>query len=89
MFEIYCCIPGTPQLYDFVIVIDFESTCWDSKNQSSKWQNLPEIIEFPAVLLNVKTGLIEDQFHHYVMPVENPILSEFCVKLTGKHLRVP
>ncbi|KAJ1522524.1 hypothetical protein ONE63_001711 [Megalurothrips usitatus] len=74
---------GTSLSFDYVIVIDFESTCWDSKDQQSKWQNLAEIIEFPAVLLNLKTGVIEDQFHQYVMPVENPILSEFCTKLTG------
>ncbi|XP_034245748.1 ERI1 exoribonuclease 2-like [Thrips palmi] len=69
--------------FDFVIVIDFESTCWDTKDKQSKWQNLAEIIEFPAVLLNLKTGKIEDEFHQYVMPVENPTLSEFCTKLTG------
>lgn len=69
--------------FDYVIVIDFESTCWDTKDKQSKWQNLAEIIEFPAVLLNLKTGKIEDEFHQYVMPVENPILSEFCTKLTG------
>lgn len=74
---------GNVQIFDYVIVIDFESTCWDNKDNQSKWQNLAEIIEFPAVLLNVKTGIIEEQFHHYVMPVENPTLSEFCVKLTG------
>ncbi|KAE8740099.1 hypothetical protein FOCC_FOCC014424 [Frankliniella occidentalis] len=74
---------GNDQIFDYVIVIDFESTCWDNKDNQSKWQNLAEIIEFPAVLLNVKTGIIEEQFHHYVMPVENPTLSEFCVKLTG------
>ncbi|KAK3914132.1 ERI1 exoribonuclease 2 [Frankliniella fusca] len=74
---------GNIQKFDYVIVIDFESTCWDAKDNQNKWQNLAEIIEFPAVLLNVKTGVIEDKFHHYVMPVENPMLSDFCVKLTG------
>lgn len=70
--------------FDYVIVIDFESTCWDTKDKQSKWQNLAEIIEFPAVLLNLRTGKIEDEFHQYVMPVENPKLSEFCINLTGK-----
>lgn len=76
--------PGGLLNFDYVIVIDFESTCWDTKDKQSKWQNLAEIIEFPAVLLNLRTGKIEDEFHQYVMPVENPTLSEFCTKLTGR-----
>ncbi|XP_029424507.1 ERI1 exoribonuclease 2 isoform X6 [Nannospalax galili] len=67
------------QLYDYLIVIDFESTCWnDGKHHSS-----PEIIEFPAVLLNASTGEIESEFHAYVQPQEHPTLSEFCMELTG------
>ncbi|XP_038947536.1 ERI1 exoribonuclease 2 isoform X3 [Rattus norvegicus] len=73
------------QLYDYLIVVDFESTCWnDGKHHSS-----PEIIEFPAVLLNTATGEIESEFHAYVQPQEHPILSEFCTELTGiKQCRV-
>ncbi|XP_025711202.1 ERI1 exoribonuclease 2 isoform X2 [Callorhinus ursinus] len=40
-------------------------------------------IEFPAVLLNTSTGEIESEFHAYVQPQEHPILSEFCMELTG------
>ena len=40
-------------------------------------------VEFPAVLLNTGNGEIEEEFHYYVQPSENPILSEFCKKLTG------
>lgn len=43
----------------------------------------PFPVEFPAVLLNVETGNIEDEFHYYVMPQENPTLSTFCRELTG------
>ncbi|XP_031243941.1 ERI1 exoribonuclease 2 isoform X2 [Mastomys coucha] len=67
------------QLYDYLIVVDFESTCWnDGKHHSS-----PEIIEFPAVLLSTATGEIESEFHAYVQPQEHPVLSEFCTELTG------
>uniref|UniRef100_A0A8C3VZT7 ERI1 exoribonuclease 2 n=1 Tax=Catagonus wagneri TaxID=51154 RepID=A0A8C3VZT7_9CETA len=67
------------QLFDYLIVIDFESTCWnDGKRHRSQ-----EIIEFPAVLLNTSTGEIESEFHAYVQPQEHPILSEFCMELTG------
>ncbi|XP_065826946.1 ERI1 exoribonuclease 2-like [Oscarella lobularis] len=66
------------QSYAFLIVLDFESTCW--KNRKEK---RPEIIEFPAVLLNVASGEIESKFQEYVQPTENPHLSEFCQKFTG------
>ncbi|CAO2583033.1 ERI1 exoribonuclease 2 [Lemmus lemmus] len=67
------------QVYDYLIVIDFESTCWkDGKHHRS-----PEIIEFPAVLLSTATGEIESEFHAYVQPQEHPVLSEFCTELTG------
>ncbi|XP_008059390.1 ERI1 exoribonuclease 2 [Carlito syrichta] len=67
------------QLFAYLIVIDFESTCWnDGKRHHSQ-----EIIEFPAVLLNTSTGDIESEFHAYVQPQEHPILSKFCMELTG------
>ncbi|KAF4526853.1 hypothetical protein B566_EDAN015658, partial [Ephemera danica] len=70
----------------YIIVIDFESTCWEELKGSRGKRNrspLPEIIEFPAVLMNLLTGEIEDQFQQYVMPIEQPKLSDFCTKLTG------
>ncbi|XP_045398688.1 ERI1 exoribonuclease 2 isoform X1 [Lemur catta] len=67
------------QLFDYLIVIDFESTCWND----GKCHRSQEIIEFPAVLLNTSTGDIESEFHAYVQPQEHPILSEFCMELTG------
>jgi len=67
------------QPFHFLIVIDFESTCWEHNADGKQ----PEIIEFPAVLLNIRTGMIEEEFQQFVMPVENPILSDFCVKFTG------
>nr|XP_012645638.1 ERI1 exoribonuclease 2 isoform X3 [Microcebus murinus] len=67
------------QLFDYLIVIDFESTCWND----GKCHRSQEIIEFPAVLLNTSTGDIESEFHAYVQPQEHPVLSEFCMELTG------
>ncbi|XP_074821431.1 ERI1 exoribonuclease 2 isoform X1 [Natator depressus] len=67
------------QLFDYLIIIDFESTCW----KDGKYHYSQEIIEFPAVLLNTSTGEIESEFHMYVQPQEHPILSEFCTELTG------
>ncbi|CAL8331091.1 unnamed protein product [Lota lota] len=66
------------QIFSYLIVIDFESTCWREKNNYGQ-----EIIEFPAVLLNTSTGEIDAEFHTYVQPQEHPVLSEFCTELTG------
>ncbi|XP_042172641.1 ERI1 exoribonuclease 2 isoform X2 [Oncorhynchus tshawytscha] len=66
------------QIFPYLIVIDFESTCWRERNSYGQ-----EIIEFPAVLLNTSTGEVESEFHTYVQPQEHPILSEFCTELTG------
>lgn len=41
------------------------------------------LTEFPAVLLNVSTGLIESEFHQFVRPTNRPQLSLFCIGLTG------
>ncbi|EDS36355.1 3' histone mRNA exonuclease 1 [Culex quinquefasciatus] len=68
------------QTFRYLVVMDFEATCWPE--QDMKWKT-HEIIEFPAVLLNMVTGQVEAQFQQFVMPVENPRLSEFCTKLTG------
>nr|CAD7596608.1 unnamed protein product [Timema genevievae] len=68
------------QQFDYLIVIDFESTCWEG--EQGGWKQ-PEIIEFPAVLLNVHTGQLEQEFQQYVCPIENQKLSEFCKSLTG------
>uniref|UniRef100_A0A8C4SLH6 ERI1 exoribonuclease 2 n=1 Tax=Erpetoichthys calabaricus TaxID=27687 RepID=A0A8C4SLH6_ERPCA len=69
---------GSNQFFAYLIVIDFESTCWREKNHHNQ-----EIIEFPAVLMNATSGQIESEFQTYVQPQEHPILSEFCTELTG------
>ncbi|XP_071616678.1 ERI1 exoribonuclease 2 [Heliangelus exortis] len=66
------------QWFRYLIVLDFEATCWTEPGRRR-----PEIIEFPAVLLNTATGEIESEFHSYVQPQEHPLLSEFCTELTG------
>ncbi|CAG9805131.1 unnamed protein product [Chironomus riparius] len=67
--------------YKYILCIDFEATCFDIP--SHKKRKIQEIIEFPAVLLNLETGEIESEFHRYVRPVESPILSDYCKNLTG------
>lgn len=41
------------------------------------------LTEFPAVLLNIVTGQIEDEFHQFVRPTKRPKLSDYCRQLTG------
>ncbi|XP_074961192.1 ERI1 exoribonuclease 2 [Phalacrocorax aristotelis] len=69
---------GQRQRFPYLIVLDFEATCWRDAGRRR-----PEIIEFPAVLLNTSTGEVESEFHTYVQPQEHPILSQFCTELTG------
>jgi len=65
--------------FDYFVVVDFEATCEE--------RNLPdyphEIIEFPGVLVDGKTGKIMDHWREYCKPVINTQLSEFCKTLTG------
>ncbi|RIB11827.1 ribonuclease H-like domain-containing protein [Gigaspora rosea] len=42
-----------------------------------------EIIEFPVLLIESKTFKVVDVFHSYVKPSNNPVLSKFCIELTG------
>ncbi|XP_075166340.1 snipper isoform X1 [Haematobia irritans] len=69
------------QTYEYIIAVDFEATCWENQ-APPKWRE-SEIIEFPAVLVNLKTGKIEAEFHKYIMPIESPKLSAYCTELTG------
>lgn len=65
--------------YDFLVVIDFEATC--EKENAEDFQH--EIIQFPAVLVDVQQQVIVDEFNSYCKPKINPQLSEFCTSLTG------
>lgn len=67
--------------YKYLLIIDFEATCWDPSVAGNK-KIKQEIIEFPACLLNLHSGIIEDEFRSYCKPVEQPILSgNFCEQL--------
>eukprot|EP00753_Platysulcus_tardus_P003104 PLAT12261.2.p1 GENE.PLAT12261.2~~PLAT12261.2.p1 ORF type:complete len:738 (+),score=261.09 PLAT12261.2:50-2215(+) len=63
---------------DYVVVLDFEATC----DRSRKFKPV-EVIEFPAVLLNLHTLEAEDEFRTYCRPTHHPELTAFCTELTG------
>jgi hypothetical protein len=66
------------QEFDHLVVIDFESTCDQPVNLQPT-----EIIEFPAVLVNLNMQKLEGSFRTYVRPDCHPQLSQFCKLLTG------
>lgn len=66
------------QKFNYLMVLDFEATCWDTHRGRS------EVIEFPVVFYDVHKRKVVDEFRHYVMPEECPKLSEYCRQLTGK-----
>jgi len=61
------------------LIIDLESTCWEN---STKHQGENEIIEMGSVILNDKFKIL-GELQTFVRPVRNPVLSDFCRKLTS------
>lgn len=59
------------------VVLDFEATC---EEDHIKWNN-QEIIEFPMIVVHNRKIIRE--FHKYVKPVFNKVLTRFCTNLTG------
>ncbi|WKY06815.1 hypothetical protein Q1695_006753 [Nippostrongylus brasiliensis] len=68
----------TARHFDYLVAIDFECTCVEVI-----YDYPHEIIEFPAVLIDVRQMRIIDTFRSFVKPEKNPILDQFCVQLTG------
>ncbi|KAJ3417580.1 3'-5' exoribonuclease 1 [Chytridiales sp. JEL 0842] len=66
------------QPYDYYCVFDVEATC---EENNRTFQH--EIIEFPVVLIDGRTQQVIDEFRRFVRPTRNPILSDFCMGLTG------
>ena len=66
--------------FDYIVVFDFECTCDDKKETKF---NVQEIIEFPAVVIDVKEQKIIKAFQTYVKPSEHPDLTDFWTELTG------
>ncbi|XP_074310629.1 uncharacterized protein LOC141646641 [Silene latifolia] len=66
------------QEFQYFVVIDFEATCDKERNPHPQ-----EIIEFPSVLVNSRTGQLENSFQVYVRPTHNQQLTDFCKDLTG------
>lgn len=62
------------------ILIDFEATCWE-KSERYK-HTYSEIIEICAIGVDSSFEIISE-FSELVKPALEPVLSEFCIMLTG------
>ena len=60
------------------IIYDLEATCWYGRPPGMT----QETIEIGAVKIN-GYGEVEGTFNKFIKPVVHPILSSFCVELTG------
>lgn len=58
-------------------IIDFEATCVEDG------KIVHEIVEWPVVVVDLKSFSVIDQYREYIRPVVNPVLSSFCTQLTG------
>ncbi len=61
------------------LIIDLEATCWE-RNEGHYGEN--EIIEIGAIVVDDDYKIISE-IQRFARPVRNPILSEFCKKLTS------
>lgn len=68
------------QSYDFMMIVDIEHTC---TLDGSIPPDEREIIELGAVVVDIKSLEIIDEFSALVKPQRNPEISNFCSQLTG------
>ncbi|MFD1602490.1 exonuclease domain-containing protein [Flavobacterium artemisiae] len=67
-------------LYDKIIVIDIEATCWETTEETLL--NQREIIEIGVCKLILSSGKIENKQSFYIKPEVSQV-SSFCTQLTG------
>lgn len=66
---------------DHIIVVDLESTCWESKSDQP-FREESEIIEIGICLLSVKSLQTTQKAQYLITPTRSKV-SEFCSDLTG------
>jgi len=65
--------------YHYYLIIDLEATCC---NQGTISRDDMEIIEIGAVIVDVDSLEMVDDFSIFIRPIIHPNLTEFCKKLT-------
>ena len=67
-----------------LVLVDLEATCWPPGDPRRKQQGeMSEIIEIYSAVVDFAGFSILREFHSYVCPEKNPVLSQFCLALTG------
>ena len=61
------------------LIADLEATCWEKGTSPDRM----EIIEIGAVMLGDLVSEAVSEFNAFVRPIDEPLLSGFCVDLTG------
>lgn len=74
--------------YRYLYCVDLEATC-DQVDESESPRSLAvfpdqmEMIEIGLVVIDPETLEVVDEFQRFVRPQINPILTDFCIKLTS------
>lgn len=63
-----------------IFIVDIEATCWEDRGHYTMHET--EIIEIGCVIATT-SGEVLDEFGTFVRPVNDPVLSEFCTRLTS------
>lgn len=71
-----------------IVLMDTEQTCWEGSWERRQAgapldTDLREVIQIGAVTVDAGDFRVLSQFEHVVRPRVNPVLTEFCVALTG------
>ncbi len=66
--------------YTHILVVGLEATCCD---RQSIPRHQMETIEIGAVMLDLETLSIVDEFQTFIKPRRHPILTNFCIQLTS------
>lgn len=75
----------TLRQHPHLVVMDTEQTCWEGVRERA-WSGpneMREIIQVGAVLVDTINFSEIAVFEVVVKPVKNPQLSDFCIELTG------
>jgi 3'-5' exoribonuclease 1 len=66
--------------YTYILVVDLEATCGDLPSIP---RHQMETIEIGAVMVDLETLSIVDEFQTFIKPSRHPILTDFCIQLTS------
>jgi hypothetical protein len=71
-----------------IVIMDTEQTCWEGSWERRKAgkplpDELREVIQIGAVRVETAQFTVLDHFEHVVRPKINPVLTPFCIALTG------